>query len=165
MNGPRGGGLGVAWAGIMAGLLLWAQVPVKLPMNASGRIQYEERGAAEGWTARDRLAPSASECGQDPERCLLVKGFFRVARPKGRPAVTTYELAIAFEDGRYRLLLGAIDVVEGGPSGPLERSLRADGTPVENLWLVESVDRDARRLLADLREALTGHLSAREGLP
>jgi hypothetical protein len=166
----------VAWAGIMAGLLLWAQVPVKLPMGASGRVQYEDWGEAEGATARellsrarswarDRLASTATECDQNAERCLLAKGSFRVARPKGPPAVAAYELAIAFEDGRYRVLLGAIEVVEGSPSGPIERSLRADGAPLGNVWLVESVDRQARLVLADLREALTGRLSAREHPP
>jgi hypothetical protein len=142
-----------------------AAAPVSLPMNKAGQVQYMEvvevPGAPQAkvmekarlWLAKHARGPEDVTQGEQPH-CIMVGDSFEVAR-EGMPITVFFTLAFEARDHQLCATVGALRVFDGSGQRSLEYYLNKDGTPRVNPWLAESVDRQARALLADLSQALT----------
>jgi hypothetical protein len=148
----------------LAAVALAAAAPVSLPMNKAGQVQYMEvmevPGAPQAkvmekarlWLARHSHRPEDVTPGEQPH-CIMVGDSFEVTR-EGMPVTVFFTLAFEARDHQLCATVGALRVFDGSVQRPLEHYLNKDGTPRVNPWLAESVDRQARSLLADLSQAL-----------
>jgi|GEM_PF-6422085 len=143
---------------------LLAATPLTLPRNKAGRVQYmdtvEISGAAPSdlmrrarlWLAQRANMPADIQKGEQPH-CIMVGDSFQVPH-SGMPFTVFYTLAFEAEGPRLCSTVGALYVFDGSVQRPIEYYLKADGTAKMDPWLVESVDQQARTLLADLHKAL-----------
>ena len=145
-------------------LAVLAATPMTLPMNKAGRVQYldvtEVPGSspeklmlsARKWLAEHSHAnPKVAE-GEQPH-CIMVGDSFQVPHT-GMPYIVFFTLAFEGQGQRLCTTVGALTVFDGTGHKPLEYYLNEDGSPRIDPWLAESVDRQARELLADLHQAL-----------
>ncbi|MGA9751776.1 MAG: hypothetical protein WBS54_08300 [Acidobacteriota bacterium] len=152
---------------VLLGLLtvvLVAAVPLTLPRNKAGRVQYVEVTQVPGvpptelmkrarlWLAQRAHTAADVTVGEEPH-CIMAGDSFQVPR-QGMPITVFYTLAFEAQGNALCSTVGAFSVFDGSVRRPLEYYLKADGTARMNAWLVESVDQQARGLLADLHQAL-----------
>ncbi len=160
------------FVGLMAiGLL--AATPVKLPMNDVGRVQYvyvtEVPGAspaelmkrARNWLTQKNGGDSRI-VGEAQPHCIVVGETFEIPH-EGMPVSIYYTLAFEARPGRFCATAGAMYVFDGSIRHPLEHYLNPDGTPRINAWMLESVDRQAREMLAALHEEVLRPKPGRHG--
>lgn len=149
----------------LVGIVLLASVPTVLPMNKAGRVQYLETIPVPGATPADLMQRGRlwlAQRGQsgedvtpgDQPHCIMVADSFQISHP-GMPITVFYTLAFETRGPELCATIGAMRVFDGSVERPIEYYLNKDGEPKVNPWLAESVDQQARALLADLRETVT----------
>jgi hypothetical protein len=157
--------------GLLAVAVL-AAAPLVLPTNKAGRVQYldatEVPGAssaeimrrARAWLAHRAHSDEDISEGDQPH-CIMVGDSFQV--PHARMPITVfYTLAFEARDHELCATVGALTVFDGSVQRPIEYFLNKDGTPKMKAWLLESVDRQAKDLLADLRHDMAAAAPAAE---
>jgi len=143
---------------------LLAAAPLKMPLNEVGRVQYVDTVDAPGVSSAELMKRArtwlvgrshlkAGDLGGAQPHCIVVGETFEVPHT-GMPVSVFYTLAFEAQPGRFCATAGAMYVFDGSVRRPLEHYLRSDGTPRLNAWMIESVDKQTRGLLAELHSTV-----------